>query len=105
MPELDVHHVFNGCSTIQLDVDRNTASTGKVHRAISTLKIRKSVGKDWLQARSGTVSLGQKLRPVLPFSARKRCSNTPQSFCLIFGYIVERTNTKIVWSHFLQFPS
>ena len=24
---------------------------------------------------------------------------------LIFGYIVERTNTKILWSHFLQFPS
>jgi len=24
---------------------------------------------------------------------------------LIFGYIVERTNTKIIWSHFLQFPS
>jgi len=23
----------------------------------------------------------------------------------IFGYIVERTNTKILWSHFLQFPS
>jgi len=31
MPELDVHRVFNGCSTIQLEVDRNTASTGKVH--------------------------------------------------------------------------
>ena len=24
---------------------------------------------------------------------------------LIFGYIVERTNTKILSSHFLQFPS
>ena len=24
---------------------------------------------------------------------------------LIFGYIVERTNTKILLSHFLQFPS
>jgi len=24
---------------------------------------------------------------------------------VIFGYIVERTNTKILSSHFLQFPS
>jgi len=24
---------------------------------------------------------------------------------LIFGYIVQRTNTKILSSHFLQFPS
>ena len=24
---------------------------------------------------------------------------------LIFGYIAERSNTKILWSHFLQFSS
>ena len=36
---------------------------------------------------------------------KKLSSYSFDRIVLIFGYIVERTNTKILWSHFLQFPS
>jgi len=40
------------------------------------------------------------------FGAQKTISSYSfDSIVLIFGYIVERTNTKILLSHFLQFPS
>jgi len=40
------------------------------------------------------------------FGAQKTISSyTFDRIVLIFGYIVERTNTKILSSHFLQFPS
>jgi len=42
------------------------------------------------------------------FGAQKLSRPTGYSFdriVLIFGYIVERTNTKILSSHFWQFPS
>ena len=40
------------------------------------------------------------------FGAQKTISSYSfDRIVLIFAYIVERTNTKILWSHFLQFPS
>ena len=40
------------------------------------------------------------------FGAQKTISSYSfDRIVLIFGYIVERTNTKILSSHFLQFPS
>ena len=40
------------------------------------------------------------------FGAQKTISSYNfDRIVLIFGYIVERTNTKILSSHFLQFPS
>jgi len=39
------------------------------------------------------------------FGAQKRSSYSFDRIVLIFGYIVERTNTRILSSHFLQFPS
>jgi len=40
------------------------------------------------------------------FAAHKTISSYSfDRIVLIFGYIVERTNTKILSSHFLQFPS
>jgi len=40
------------------------------------------------------------------FGAQKTISSSSfDRIVLIFGDIVERTNTKILWSHFLQFPS
>ena len=36
---------------------------------------------------------------------KKLSSYSFDRIVLIFGYIVERTNTKILSSHFLQFPS
>ena len=40
------------------------------------------------------------------FGAKKTISSYSfDRIVLIFGYIVERTNTKILSSHFLQFPS
>jgi len=40
------------------------------------------------------------------FGAQKTISSYSIDWIvLIFGYIVERTNTKILLSHFLQFPS
>ena len=39
------------------------------------------------------------------FGAHKTISYSFDRIVLIFGYIVERTNNKILSSHFLQFPS
>jgi len=36
---------------------------------------------------------------------KKLSSYSFDRIVLIFGYVVERTNTKILSSHFLQFPS
>ena len=46
----------------------------------------------------------KKLVFLAVFGLKKISSYSFDQIVLIFGYIVERTNTKILSSHFLQFP-